>query len=123
MRVWWIAFVSTLVGLGAGSGIAAFILLPRISESTRDGASMPLELSENAQSHARAIRLTTANGWIAAPTVTLTSIDLAGATVSDMRAVVLEELTSYDGLLGLDFLARFDVDINAEAGEIVLIPR
>ena len=72
---------------------------------------------------ARAIRLNTANGWMAAPVVTLTSIDLAGATVRDMRAVVLEELSGYDGLLGLDFLARFDVDINAEAGEIVLIPR
>ena len=60
---------------------------------------------------------------MAAPAVTLTSIDLAGATVRDMRAVVLEELSGYDGLLGLDFLARFDVDINAEAGEIVLIPR
>jgi clan AA aspartic protease (TIGR02281 family) len=70
-------------------------------------------------SAARRVRLSTANGMITAPVVHLGRINLNGAAVDDLEAVVLEQLNG-PGVLGLNFLNHFNIDINQADGEMTL---
>ena len=66
------------------------------------------------------VMLNTANGAVRAPLIMLDSISLANATVSNMKVAVLNDLGPINGLLGLDFLNHFDIDINQARGEMLL---
>ncbi|MEM7541558.1 MAG: retropepsin-like aspartic protease [Pseudomonadota bacterium] len=77
-----------------------------------------LELNEYGGS-----QVATAGGLLNVNSVTLYSVELAGAPVYDLSAVVLDELSGYDGLLGLDYLSNFSVDIDTDLGEMLLSPR
>lgn len=64
----------------------------------------------------------TANGVIQAPLVTLESIDIGGMQVKDLTAAVHDVFpdASITGLLGLNFLGNFRMDIDTEKGMLVL---
>lgn len=67
-----------------------------------------------------AITLNTANGKITAPVINLESINLNGATVYNVLTVVLNNMGDVDGLLGLNFLKHFNIDMDQTNGKIGL---
>ncbi len=68
------------------------------------------------------IRLQSANGVIEVPLVTLDSIEVSGLRVDDLAAVVhdFSNDTNIAGLLGLNFLSKFRMDLDTEKGVLVL---
>ena len=69
-------------------------------------------------------RVVTAGGIRYAPEVTLYSITIGGWEVSDVRALVLDIPDHPDlGLLGLNYLENFRVDMQTEEGVLLLEPR
>jgi clan AA aspartic protease (TIGR02281 family) len=68
------------------------------------------------------IRLQTANGVIEVPLVTLDSIEISGLRVDDLAAAVhdFSKDTNIAGLLGLNFLGKFRMDLDTEKGVLVL---
>ncbi|HEX9880361.1 MAG TPA: TIGR02281 family clan AA aspartic protease [Candidatus Binatia bacterium] len=68
------------------------------------------------------VRLQTANGIIDAPLVTLESVDINGMRVAGLTAAVhdFSQDDSVAGLLGLNFLNHFRMDLDTENGILVL---
>lgn len=64
----------------------------------------------------------TANGIIQAPLVTLSSIDVGGLQVKDLTAAVHDVFPdpAISGLLGLNFLSNFRMDIDTQNGVLHL---
>jgi clan AA aspartic protease (TIGR02281 family) len=104
------AYQSFIVDTGAS--------LITIPQSTADslglevGASNPLR------------KIYTAGGVKYAPEVTLSSITLEGWEENDLKALVLDlPNQSGWGLLGMNYLRRFRMDINTDNGVLLLEPR
>ncbi|MDE0960876.1 MAG: retropepsin-like aspartic protease [Planctomycetota bacterium] len=69
-------------------------------------------------------RIRTASDEFEAPVVALPRVDLGGAVVTGMQATVLDLPGQPDtGLLGLDFLGRFRIDLDVDRGWLILEPR
>ncbi|MEA3231403.1 MAG: retropepsin-like aspartic protease [Thermodesulfobacteriota bacterium] len=69
-------------------------------------------------------RVFTAGGVKYAPEVSLSSITIDGREVNDVKALVLDLPNQSEwGLLGLNYLRRFRMDINTENGTLLLEPR
>lgn len=70
----------------------------------------------------RVVTVNTANGKVEAPVVDLESIDLHGARVTNVEAVVLplEDDGGGEALLGLNFLEHFDLSLDARRGVLRL---
>jgi clan AA aspartic protease (TIGR02281 family) len=68
------------------------------------------------------IRLQTANGIIDVPLVTLDSVEISGLRVYDLAAAVhnFTNDTNIAGLLGLNFLGNFRMDLDTEKGILIL---
>ena len=66
------------------------------------------------------VRVRTASDEVVAPLVTLRSVDLGGAVVPGVKALIMEDLGGPDGLLGLSYLSYFDVSIEQDAGILSL---
>lgn len=68
------------------------------------------------------ISFQTANGIIQAPLVTLSSIDVGGLQVKDLTAAVHDVFPDpgVSGLLGLNFLSNFRMDIDTKTGVLHL---
>jgi len=66
----------------------------------------------------------TAGGVIQAPEVMLGSIELEGWEVSNIRALIVDLPQDPDlGLLGLNYLSRFRMDLNSDSGVLWLVPK
>lgn len=66
----------------------------------------------------------TVSGEISAPVTSIDTLSIDQLVVSDLRALVVE--LPYDsgmGLLGMDFLRHFRMDLNTEEGILILEPR
>lgn len=73
---------------------------------------------------ARTMSFRTANGLIQAPVVRVPSIALQGARAENVEVAVMSTLPpDVDGLLGLGFLARFEMKLDAKAGRFELSER
>ncbi len=69
-------------------------------------------------------KIITAGGVQYAPEVSLSSITIEGWEVNDIKALVLDIPNQPDwGLLGLNYLHRFRVDMNTDEGVLLLEPR
>ena len=69
-------------------------------------------------------RVVTASGVTYAPEVTLSSITIEGWEVGNVKALVMDlPNQSNMGLLGMNYLRRFRMDINTEKGVMLLEPR
>jgi clan AA aspartic protease (TIGR02281 family) len=69
-------------------------------------------------------KIYTAGGVKYAPEVTLSSITVEGWEVTDLKALVLDLPNQSEwGLLGMNYLRRFRMDINTENGVLLLEPR
>jgi len=104
------AYQSFIVDTGAS--------LITIPQSTADalglevGASNPLR------------RVYTAGGVKYAPEVTLSSITVEGWEENDLKALVLDLPNQSEwGLLGMNYLRRFRMDVNTDNGVLLLEPR
>jgi clan AA aspartic protease (TIGR02281 family) len=66
----------------------------------------------------------TASGELYAPEVVLDSIALEGYEVNNIKALVMDLPNQPNvGLLGLNYLRRFRMDLNSEEGLLMLAPR
>ena len=73
---------------------------------------------------ASAVAILGVTGAAAAPQVTVTTLDVAGARVGPVSLLVHDAgLTGIDGLLGRDVLDAFTVTIDSGAGRATLAPR
>ena len=69
-------------------------------------------------------KIYTAGGVKYAPEVTLSSITVEGWEVTDLKALVLDLPDQSEwGLLGMNYLRRFRMDVNTENGVLILEPR
>lgn len=70
----------------------------------------------------RMVTVTTASGRLEAPVVLLTSVDLQGARVTEVEAVVLplQDDGGGEALVGLNFLEHFDLSLDARRGVLRL---
>ena len=94
---------------------ASMVTIP--SSTARD-----LGLEIDTQSPMR--KVITAGGVQYAPEVTLSSITVEGWEVNDIKALVLDIPNQPDlGLLGLNYLELFRMDMNTEEGILLLEPR
>ncbi len=69
------------------------------------------------------IVLNTANGVVRAPLATVDSIGLGNAIVRNVKVAILDNMGPVEGLLGLNFLNQFDIDIDHSIGEMILSRR
>jgi len=69
------------------------------------------------------VMLSTAGGLVNAPLITLSAIDVNGASVQQIPVVLLESTAPFEGLLGMTFLDHFNVSIDRTAGQIRLVRR
>jgi predicted aspartyl protease len=69
-------------------------------------------------------KIFTASGVQYAPEVNLYAITIEGWEVNEIKALVLDIPNQPElGLLGLNYLHRFRMDMNTEAGVLMLEPR
>lgn len=76
------------------------------------------ELAIDADQNARTVPFQTANGLIQAPLISLESIAVAGMEIKNLTAAIHDVLpdTKIAGLLGLNFLSNFRLDIDTQKG-------
>jgi clan AA aspartic protease (TIGR02281 family) len=94
---------------------ASLITIPR---STAEDLELEVDTSNPVR------KIYTAGGIKYAPEVTLTSVTVEGWEVTDLKALVLDLPNQPEwGLLGMNYLRRFRMDINTESGILLLEPR
>lgn len=83
--------------------------------------SLAIELGYDLDS-APKVRITTANGRVTIPKITLESLTLNGYTVHNVEATVMDlpESIPFKGLLGLNFIKRQRVTIDAASSQLIL---
>lgn len=100
------------------NGTSRRLILDTGASITAVSGTLAQELGINI-SNARHVQLSTANGIINAPIVKANSIELNGAKISDLDLVVIKQMHG-NGLLGLNFLNHFNIDINQASNEMIL---
>ncbi|MBM4015819.1 MAG: TIGR02281 family clan AA aspartic protease, partial [Planctomycetes bacterium] len=80
------------------------------------------ELGLDLRKPERTLSVNTANGRVTAPVVLLANVDVAGARVTHVEAVVLQ-LLGDDALIGLNFLEHFDLSLDSARGILRLTAR
>jgi clan AA aspartic protease (TIGR02281 family) len=80
------------------------------------------ELNLDAGNNPRTVPFQTANGTIQAPLVSLDSITVGGIEVRNLTAAIhdIGVESKVAGLLGLDFLSNFRMDIDTQKGVLIL---
>jgi clan AA aspartic protease (TIGR02281 family) len=80
------------------------------------------QLNINLEEKHPTVPFQTANGKIEAPLVNLESVDIGGMHITDLTAAVHDIFpdSTTTGLLGLNFLSHFKLDIDTENGILVL---
>lgn len=104
------------------NGISRRLLLDTGASFTAVSAALARELGFTISQDAPRVQLSTANGVITVPMVTLDSISVNGATVANLDAVVIDSMGG-NGLLGLNFLNHFNIDIDQANAEMTLHKR
>ena len=94
---------------------ASMVTIPR---STAEELGIEVDTSNPVR------KVFTAGGVKYAPEVTLFSISVEGWEVTELKALVLDLPNQSEwGLLGMNYLRRFRMDINTDAGVLLLEPR
>lgn len=103
----------------------------RLSLMLDTGASMTVVKTEFASvnmpellEESEVLQLKTANGVVNGSTVLVPNISISDLSLSDVKLGLLPlNEFSYDGLLGMDILGRFEFRIDRENQELILTPR
>ncbi len=69
------------------------------------------------------VTLRTANGTVSAGWAQVAQIEVGGRRSGPLRVVVHDALPDLDGLLGMDFLGTFRLELRAEVPALLLSPR
>ena len=94
---------------------ASFVTVPY---STVEALGLESEMSPHQQ------EVQTAGGPVLANAITLSSIELQGWIISDVKALVIDIPNRPGlGLLGLNFLNRFNLDMQTDDGVLTLAPK
>lgn len=94
---------------------ASFVSIPRAAAQ---------ELGITIDSRHKLYEVATAGGIVYAPLVTLESITIEGQQVQDVKAFIMDLPNHSEmGLLGMNFLSRFRMDMDTEKGVLLLEPR
>ena len=94
---------------------ASFVTVPY---STVEALGLENKMSPHQQ------EVQTAGGPVLANAVTLSSIELQGWIISDVKALVIDIPNRPGiGLLGLNFLNRFNLDMQTDDGVLTLAPK
>ena len=94
---------------------ASMVTIPR---STAEELGLEVDTSNPVR------KVFTAGGVKYAPEVTLFSISVEGWEVTELKALVLDLPNQSEwGLLGMNYLRQFRMDINSDAGVLLLEPR
>jgi aspartyl protease family protein len=85
---------------------------------TMISAATAKELAIEPNGSARRLPIQTANGMIQAPMTSLESINVGGVEMKNLAAVIHDALPNSQvaGLLGLNFLSNFRMDIDIQKG-------
>jgi clan AA aspartic protease (TIGR02281 family) len=85
---------------------------------TMISSAVAKELSIDTEQNSRTVPFQTANGLIQAPLINLDSIAVAGMEIKNLTAAVHDVLpdSRIAGLLGLNFLSNFRLDIDTQKG-------
>ena len=100
--------VNLLVDTGASSTVLSPGAVQRLGLATRNTPPVILQ---------------TANGKVQAEWVEVYELEVGGRRAGPLRVVVHEAVPKADGLLGMDFLGRFRVEIETAGPGLVLTPR
>ncbi len=103
-----------------GDSQALNFMLDTGASYTAISAAAAERLGIRIPSNAPRMTLDTANGVIKAPLITLNTLDVDGAVVSDIHVTVLDAVGGYDGLLGGSFLRHFDFDLDQSEQRLTL---
>lgn len=95
------------------------LLLDTGASFTAVSANLARELGFRVPADAPRVQLNTANGVIMAPMITVDSLSVNGATVANLDVVVIDNMNG-NGLLGLNFLNHFNIDIDQLNAEMTL---
>ena len=89
---------------------------------TMISSAIAKQLDIDASQNARTMPFQTANGMIEAPLINLDSISVAGLELKNLTAAVHDAMPdpAVAGLLGLNFLTNFRMDIDTEKGVVHL---
>lgn len=101
------------------NGTPQRLLLDTGASFTAVSAALARELGFAISEDAPRVQLSTANGVIAVPMITVDSISVNGATVANLDVVVINNMGG-NGLLGLNFLNHFNIDIDQVNAEMTL---
>ena len=80
-------------------------------------AANDIGLSASGSEH---VFLHTANGAVRAPIIQIPQVRLGEAVATNLKAAILNNMGPVQGLLGLNFLNQFDIDIDHSMGELIL---
>lgn len=101
------------------NGTSQRLLLDTGASFTTFSAALARQLGFSVPRDAPRVQLSTANGIISAPMITVDSISINGATVANLDVVVIDNMNG-NGLLGLNFLNHFNIDIDQANAEMTL---
>ncbi len=94
---------------------ASFVTIPYDTAT-----ELGIAIDENSPRH----HVSTAGGMIVARETTISSIELGGWVVEDVKALVIDiPAHPAAGLLGLNFLSRFRMDLDTNQGVLLLSPK
>jgi clan AA aspartic protease (TIGR02281 family) len=101
---------------------AAKLVVDTGASLTMISTAMAKEVGINLDGTRRTVPFHTANGLIQAPLADLESITVGGMEVRNLTAAIHDALpnTAVAGLLGLNFLSNFRIDIDTEKGVLLL---
>jgi len=101
--------------------VEAQVIVDTGASITAIGEGLADRLKIDRRKALRTVTVTTANGKLQAPVVMLGSLDLAGARVTQVEAVVLPlDAGGGEALVGLNFLEHFDLSLDAQRGVLRL---
>lgn len=102
----------TQVRLVVDTGASVTLLSPRVAQA------LALEVQSTPP-----VLLRTANGTVEAGWARLREIEVGGRRAGPLRVVIHEALPGLDGLLGMDFLGQYRMELRAEVPALILAPR
>lgn len=105
-----------------GRDVYAEMVLDTGATFTIVSSQLVEQLGIDVSKYKRKLDMNTASGKIQVPIVNIENVSVKGASAEKLRVAVhdLPEEARVDGLLGLNFLRNFNVEVNFKKGEIKL---
>ena len=115
----------TVGGIDANASQAVPVALDTGATFTTISPKVAVDLGYDLSYPNQEVKFFTANSTVSAPIITVRQLTAIGETVDNIDVLChdLPEGSIVEGLLGLNFLAHFDISISFSTGTIELRPR